>query len=438
MATLGEVKGHARRLFARGDAANALRLYDAIVAAAPLDLDARQKAADCLAALGHREAAVEVWRAVAWYAIKSGHPLPSVVCARLVVAAGGDASDLTAALVAYYGRDSDFLGKMAARVAPPAPDSPVAPPDLRVPAPPTFAVEAAHRAAHATDGFEQYPEALHPIPLLSELSEQAFRRVLAALVVGRLPDGAPVIREGEPGQSFFFVASGEVRVYNTDALGRETELARLHEGALFGEMALLGSQPRTASVAVVGEADLLEVTRAALGQIANEMAQVAAALDRFTRERLLKNLVATSPIFRPFTRVQQLDLLRRFTGHDVAPGTAIIREGDEGRGLFVVLTGEVEVAKRDEAGQPVPLATLRAGDAFGEISLIRGTPATATVTAARPSTVLFLAREYFTRLCDAVPEIRRYFEELSEERLLETNLLLADDQIVEEDERVLV
>jgi hypothetical protein len=53
--------------------------------------------------------------------------------------------------------------------------------------------------------------------------------------------------------------------------------------------------------------------------------------------------------------------------------------------------------------------------------------------------VLFLSREYFTRLVSAVPEIRQYFEQLSEDRTMSNRLLLADDQIVEaEDERVLV
>jgi CRP-like cAMP-binding protein len=438
MATLGEVKGHARRLFLRGDAMHALRLYDSIVAAAPLDVDSRVKMGDCFAALGQKPAAVETYRAAAWFCLKAGHPLDGIVCARLVETVGGSCDDLLSAIVAMYGNGSDLLGKLAARVAPPSDDTPVNPPELRNPPSPTFIPEAAGRAIHCLDNYDEYPEALHPIPLLSDLSDQNLRRVLGAILIKRLPDGAAVIREGEPGESFFMLANGVVRVFNTDALGRETELARLSEGALFGEMALLGSQPRSASVAVVGEADLIEIGRTALSQIANELQQVAAALDRFTRERLLKNLVATSPLFRPFSRVQQLDLLRRFTGHDVAAGTAIIREGDEGRGLFVVLNGEVEVQKKDETGKPIPIATLRAGELFGEIALVKGTPATATVLASRQSTVLFLGRDYFDRLVGAVPEVKRYFEELTEERLMSNQLLLADDQIVEEDERVLV
>jgi len=60
------------------------------------------------------------------------------------------------------------------------------------------------------------------------------------------------------------------------------------------------------------------------------------------------------------------------------------------------------------------------------------------VTAARQSTVLFLGRDYFERLVSAVPEIRQYFEQLTEDRLADTQLALQDDLLVEEDEVVLV
>ena len=164
------------------------------------------------------------------------------------------------------------------------------------------------------------------------------------------------------------------------------------------------------------------------------------ALSGFTRDRLLSNLMATSPLFRPFSRPQQRDLLRRFTAHDVAPGTAIIRQGDEGRGLFVVLSGEVEVAS--EAGAtgaaPTPLATLRAGEVFGEMSLIRGGPTSATVTAASPATVLFLGREYVDRIVAGVPEIKKYLEALTEDRELDTQLALAPDDDGDEDVIILI
>ena len=426
MARLDEVKGHAVRLFGKGEALHALRLFDSIVAAAPLEFESRIKVGDCLVALGLKEQAEAVYRGVARYALKSGHPLASLVCARVLESIGGEFEDLLAMLVVFYGNESEMIGKFAARINLPKEDTEIAAPDLHSSVVADFAGKAAERAATCTDNYEAFPETVHGIPLLSEMSEEAFRRVLSTLIIRRLPEGEFVIREGEPGQSFFFVATGEVRVFATDGLGRDKELARLHENAVFGEMALLSAQPRNASVQVVDEADLLEVTRESLAALADEVEPVATALHRFTRERLLNNMMATNPLFRPFSGAQRRDLLRRFTSHDVGSGTDIILEGDEGRGLFVVLTGEVEVVK-SSGGTSTPLATLRAGDVFGEMSLVRGGPTSATVRAATATTVLFLALEYVERIVAGVPAIKEYLLALASDRELDTKLAMESE-----------
>jgi CRP-like cAMP-binding protein len=433
--SLGDVKRSAATLFAQGQHLAALRLYDAIVAAAPLDFDARIRVADAALALGDPGAA-RVYRAAGWYCLRSGHPLSALVCARVLEAHGADASDLTAALVVTYGSESDVLGKGATRIPLPPETAAIAVPDVRQPAPADAVAAALDRAERAAAELAELPAALHPIPLLSALSEAAFRRVLGTLLLRRLPAGALVIREGEPGDAFYFVAGGRLRVYATDGLGRQTELAELGENAVFGEMALLSAQPRSASVACATEVDLLEVGRAALAQLADELGPVAEALHGFTRERLLGNLMATSPLFRPFNRMQQRDLLRRFTSHDVAPGTVVIREAEQGRGLFVVLSGELDVSRRGADGEPVALGALRTGEVFGEMALLRNAPTTATVVAVRPATVLFLAREYVVRIVAAVPEIRSYLEALAGDREIDNQLVLGEDAPA--DERILI
>jgi CRP-like cAMP-binding protein len=434
MVLLGDVKRSAATLFAQGQYLAALRLYDAAVAASPLDVDARIRVADCALALGDPGAA-RVYRAAGWYCLRSGHPLSALVCARVLEAHGADAADLTAALVVTYGSESDVLGKGATRIPLPLDTLAIAVPDVRQPAPPDAVAVALDRAEHAAAPAE-LPAALHPIPLLSALSEAAFRRVLGTLVLRRLPAGALVIREGEPGEAFFFVATGRLRVYATDGLGRQTEVAELGENAVFGEMALLSAQPRSASVACLTEVDLLEVGRQSLAQLADELGPVAEALHGFTRERLLGNLMATSPLFRPFPRLSQRDLLRRFTSHDVAPGTVVIREGEQGRGLFVVLSGELDVSRRGPDAQPVPLGGLRTGEVFGEMAILRNAATTATVVCVRQATVLFLAREYVARIVAAVPEIKSYLEALAEDREIDNQLVMGEDAPA--DERILI
>jgi len=436
MVALGDVKRSAAALFGQGQYLAALRLYDAIVAVAPLDFDARIRVADCALALGDVNVA-RVYRAAGWYCLKSGHPLSALVCARVLEAHGADASDLLASLVVNYGSESELLGKVATRVSSPVETLDINVPDVRLSAPPDAVQTAIGRAEHATDSFTEYPEVLHPIPLLSSLSEAAFKRVLGTLTLRRLPASALVIREGEPGNSFFFVAGGHLRVFATDGLGRQTPLADLGENAVFGEMALLSAQPRTASVGCSTEVDLFEVGRQSLTSLADELGVVAEALHGFTRERLLGNLMATTPLFKPFNRMQQRDLLRRFTSHDVSPGTVVIHESEEGRGLFVVLTGELEVSRRAADGTTVPLGQLKTGEVFGEMALLRNLRTTATVTAQRPATVLFLARESVARIVQAVPEIRSYLEALAEDREIENQLVMGEDD-TPSDERVLI
>ena len=76
-----------------------------------------------------------------------------------------------------------------------------------------------------------------------------------------------MIRQGQLGTAFYFVATGEVRVVaRATGPAKVVERGRLHEGTLFGEMALVTEQARTASVQVVGEADLLEIERVGRGR----------------------------------------------------------------------------------------------------------------------------------------------------------------------------
>ncbi|HEY5952339.1 MAG TPA: cyclic nucleotide-binding domain-containing protein, partial [Kofleriaceae bacterium] len=128
---------------------------------------------------------------------------------------------------------------------------------------------------------------------------------------------------------------------------------------------------------------------------------------------------------------------RRFTSHDVAPGTVVINEGEEGRGLFIVLSGELDVSRRAADGTTVPLGGLKTGDVFGEMSILRNARTTATVVATRPATVLFLAGEYVTRIVSGVPEIRSFLEALAEGREIDNQLLLGEDE-TPADERILI
>lgn len=371
---IGELKKLGAQAFQTGQHDAAIRIYWRLVDVAPNEVENRLRLADVIAEVGAPEAAAQVYAAVATHAMQAGYPLVTVHVGKILQMADVDTGPLYDQLATLYSSESDRISRYGERFAPLGDDTPVKPPDMQAELPLGQLVAGASQAGANLGQVGEYPRMLHRMPILSDLSGNTFRRVLDAMVAHRMPDQAMVVREGEMGASLFLMASGEVRVYRTDIQGHETELARLHEGSIFGEMALIHASPRTASVQAVGSCDLLEITRDGLSSLASEMNAVAVALDRFCRDRLLNNLLATAPIFRPFSRKQRMDLLKRFTGHEVAPGTTILSEGDVGRGLYVVLSGEVDVTKKGGEGDDVLLANLKAGDVFGEIALVKEAP----------------------------------------------------------------
>jgi len=102
-----------------------------------------------------------------------------------------------------------------------------------------------------------------------------------------------------------------------------------------------------------------------------------------------------------------------------AAGEPIIRQGDSGESLFLVIEGRVEVTAREGGGPPVSLRTLPAGDYFGERSLMTGAPRVATVTALEETRVLEVSKEPFKQILLAQPALVEQLGEALRLRLAE-------------------
>lgn len=95
------------------------------------------------------------------------------------------------------------------------------------------------------------------------LGEQLLRDIAAAGVVRNYPKNAILINEGEVGDSLYIVLSGRVKVFASNAAGREVVIAFHGPGEYVGEMSLDGS-PRSASVMTVEPTTCAIVNRASV------------------------------------------------------------------------------------------------------------------------------------------------------------------------------
>ena len=99
------------------------------------------------------------------------------------------------------------------------------------------------------------------------------------------------------------------------------------------------------------------------------------------------------PIFRGLNKGALLQVARKSAEITYPAGTVVVREGDPGDSLCIIVSGSVEVLKSEQ-----PVARLQAGDFFGEISLIDGEPRSATVVAVEELTLLTISSADFSDL----------------------------------------
>ena len=104
---------------------------------------------------------------------------------------------------------------------------------------------------------------------------------------------------------------------------------------------------------------------------------------------------------------EHLEMLSKLvTTRTFKKGDTIIKQGDPGAGLFVILNGSVSVTAKSRPGLPdTKLSTLGKGDFFGDMSLIDGYPRSATVTALAETSVVELNRWVFLDALRREPNI---------------------------------
>ena len=130
-----------------------------------------------------------------------------------------------------------------------------------------------------------YRRGLVASPLFEGLSEDELLALVQGLRLRTVEPGDIVLTEGEPGQSVFIVATGQVRVFIRNPTGHDVPLCGLGEGAFFGEISALSGRSRTATVTAAAPSVLLELDQPALEAITRAHPRVQEMLETVYIER---------------------------------------------------------------------------------------------------------------------------------------------------------
>ena len=398
------LKDRGTDLLRKGKLPAALEEFRKAVAADPHDLTARRKVAEVFARMGRIGDAIAAYQGLAGRYAVSGQILEAIAVGKVILQLDPHHEQTQRALAQFAKRreqeeqwDARLPTTMAALID-----------QERLREAPEASVDVGMRGAAD--------------PFLPELPREIVVELLRRLELRTVEQGCAIVREGDRGGSLFVLVQGKVEVVR-NGTPEPKVVDEIGEGGVFGEIAMLADVPRIASVIASEECVLLEVPKALLDELSKRFPALPQIVGRFYKERVLANLLRSSDLFTSFPDAALSRLIDRFELRTAERGEVLIKQGDLGRGLFVVLRGRL-VPYDVPTGEEYPEMT--EGAVFGEVALLELCPSTATVTAETRCVLLFLPRQAFAAEVLTNPHAAKKLEALARERLQRSARVLGD------------
>lgn len=369
--------------------------------------------------------------------VRRGDLAAATAAAVLADRAGGEGAALRKEIAKAFGQGSSRLADVSP-APPPLPSSPATDAKLEALTGEALLDRAAAALASFTETTDPVAHGKVPLlPLFSQLAPAPLERLLGSLTVRDFDAEGIVIDQGSEGREAFVVVRGTLRAERRGAVGEDrgsTLLAVLGPGAIFGEMALVSSAPRAASVYAQEPTTLLVASRETLESLASTEPAIGRELGSYCRSRMLANLVRTSALLRAIPAADREGMIALFDAKTFGEGEVLFTQGGEPEGLYLVASGGVRVTTSDPAGgEDIVVADLGPGDVVGEISIVLRRPATATVTAAFPTVALELSRDRFQDAIRAHPAVLTELYALATQRQDELHSVVAQEALDVED-----
>jgi len=138
-----------------------------------------------------------------------------------------------------------------------------------------------------------------------------------------------------------------------------------------------------------------------IGQIAN----LEALGDAVPFVGRIREIIEVIKLFEDFEPEELGDLARYMRCYRAPAGTEVIREGDDGDFMLLVLDGGLEIVKKDVRGLPQVMGSAGPGKTLGEMSLIDGAPRFASCVAVEAVEFAVLDRESLSRIIAEEPKV---------------------------------
>lgn len=245
-------------------------------------------------------------------------------------------------------------------------------------------------------------DAIKPTVLFQNYAKQEVLGIVDIFEQLSFKKGECVIRQGEDGDDFFVVESGELSAHVTvkedEGDHSEVKVWDYSAGSAFGELALIFGSPYAATIRATTDCKLWSLSRLACRSVVSQVRyeeynQKKAAIEKY--------FVKDRPFTDVFDRRQIMDLTISARSHTYEKGCVILQQGQTCNAFYFVKNGVIETYRNEEKMATV----VKANEVFGITSLLPGERSPLTYQAASSVIVYYLTKGDFEATVGSVTDV---------------------------------
>lgn len=246
-------------------------------------------------------------------------------------------------------------------------------------------------------------DAIKPNVLFEHNSEDELTEIIDVFQQVSMEKGKCVIKQGDPGATFYVVESGELSItvsMGDDDFKQDVKVGFYNGGDAFGELALIYGSPRAATIDAMEDCKLWSIERSAFRGVVGQYRQ---RMHSQKLEYLAKVQIGDKIFGEVFGKGALENMAIAVTDEEFQAGETIIREGEVGDTFYMIVEGSVDVFKKESGDKRI--ASLGSTKFFGHMALLGDATRNSTCIASNKVKVYVLTNVDFTRMLGSLQDI---------------------------------
>lgn len=263
-------------------------------------------------------------------------------------------------------------------------------------------------------------------PILEGISPLSMRILNNASRVMHVSKDVEMLHEGDTPHDLYFIKQG------TMAIGRQSGtklkvIAKLHSGEIYGEFGALRKKSRYASVYTAETSVIIRVELSAIQQVLEADSKFHQRLETLLTKRMLDSFFFSHPVFHGLPDQERKELARTLPIQYYDRDVRIFTQGRKPQGVYLILSGEVEVRYTNRSGDERLLEIRRDNDLLGEVANKNGAELAYSAVTASDVDMLMLDNRAMKAMHDQHPQTFKNLESYINKRADRTVIRLREN-----------